>query len=38
VNLGYLDHRTFTRAAYESDPDTLIVDDAGRDLYLVAPM
>src|SRR5205823_437836 len=25
VNLGYLDHRTFTRAAYESDPDTLIV-------------
>ena len=38
VNLGYLDHRTFTRAAYESDPDTLIVEDAGRDLYLAAPM
>ena len=37
VNLGYLDHRTFTRAAYESDPDTLVVEDAGRDLYLVAP-
>ena len=37
VNLGYLDHRTFTRAAYESDPDTLIVEDAGRDLYLVKP-
>src|SRR6266516_6260264 len=31
VNLGYLDHRTFNRAAYESDPDTLIVEDAVRD-------
>ncbi len=37
VNLGYLDHRTFQRASYESDPDTLIVEDAGRDLYLVKP-
>jgi len=38
VNLGYLDHRTFDRAAYETDPDTLIVEDAGRDLYLVKPV
>lgn len=31
VNLGYLDHRTFN---YDnSDPETLIVTDAGRDLY-----
>ena len=30
VNLGYLDHRTFEMAA---DDDTLIVKDAGRDLY-----
>jgi nickel-dependent lactate racemase len=33
VNLGYLDYRTFD---YETtDPDTLIVKDAGRDLYKV---
>ncbi len=32
VNLGYLDHRTFEMAA---DDDTLIVKDAGRDLYQV---
>ena len=32
VNLGYLDHRTFEMAANE---DTLIVKDAGRDLYQV---
>lgn len=32
VNLGYIDHRSFT---YEADPDTLIVENAGRDLYLV---
>ena len=37
VHLGYLDHRTVHRADYESDPDTLIVEDAGRDLYLVDP-
>ena len=30
VNLGYIDHRTFT---YEADADTLIVENAGRDLY-----
>jgi nickel-dependent lactate racemase len=34
VNLGYLDYRTFD---YETtDPDTLIVKDAGRDLYRVS--
>jgi hypothetical protein len=37
VNLGYLDHRTFAVKNYEGDPDTLIVQDAGRDLYLVQP-
>lgn len=36
VNLGYLDHRTFNYEALASDPDTLIVADAGRDLYKVA--
>ena len=30
VNLGYIDHRTFEIRA---DDDTLIVEDAGRDLY-----
>ncbi|HKR22496.1 MAG TPA: hypothetical protein VJS17_07875, partial [Pyrinomonadaceae bacterium] len=30
VNLGYLDHRTFDLVP---DPNTLIVNDAGRDLY-----
>lgn len=33
VNLGYLDHHTFN---YQTDPDTLIVADAGRDLYKVS--
>jgi len=37
VNLGYMDLRTFNRANYENDRDTLIVEDAGRDLYLVKP-
>ncbi len=36
VNLGYLDHRTFDYQAIGSQPDTLIVKDAGRDLYKVA--
>jgi nickel-dependent lactate racemase len=35
VNLGYLDYRKFRRQDYESDPDTLIVERAGCDLYLV---
>ena len=36
VNLGYLDYRTFDYETYRSDPDTLIVNDAGRDLYKVS--
>ncbi|HEX6044430.1 MAG TPA: lactate racemase domain-containing protein [Pyrinomonadaceae bacterium] len=36
VNLDYLDHRTFDPSGFASDPDTLIVKDAGRDLYKVA--
>ena len=35
VNLGFLDHRSFRLEDYQADPDTLVVDDAGRDLYLV---
>lgn len=35
VNLGFLDYRDFRREDYESDEDTLVVEDAGRDLYLV---
>jgi nickel-dependent lactate racemase len=37
VNLGFMDHRLFRREDYEADPDTLIVERAGRDLYLVEP-
>jgi len=35
VNLGYLDYRSFNYESLRSDPDTLIVADAGRDLYQV---
>ena len=35
VNLGFLDHRSFRLEDYQADPNTLVVDDAGRDLYLV---
>ena len=35
VNLGYLDYRLFDLEGMASDPDTLIVSDAGRDLYQV---
>jgi nickel-dependent lactate racemase len=35
VNLGFMDHRAFRREDYQNDPDTLIVERAGRDLYLV---
>jgi len=35
VNLGFLDHRTFRLEDYQPDMDTLVVEDAGRDLYLV---
>ncbi|HTK39218.1 MAG TPA: lactate racemase domain-containing protein [Pyrinomonadaceae bacterium] len=37
VNLGYMDFRTFRREDYEDDPDVLVVERAGRDLYLVEP-
>src|SRR3989441_13298298 len=37
VKLGFMDHRLFRREDYESDPDTLVVERAGRDLYLVKP-
>src|SRR5215213_8998120 len=33
VNLGYVDHRTLNYEQMRSDPETLIVKDAGRDLY-----
>jgi nickel-dependent lactate racemase len=36
VNLGYLDYRTFDYDAIRSDTNTLVVADAGRDLYQVA--
>jgi nickel-dependent lactate racemase len=35
VNLGYLDMRTFDPRSFRDDPDTLTVENAGRDLYLV---
>ncbi len=35
VNLGFLDHRRFNIDDYRADHETLVVDDAGRDLYLV---
>jgi hypothetical protein len=35
VNLSFMDHREFRREDYDSDPDTLVVERAGRDLYLV---
>lgn len=37
VKLGYMNHRQFCRAEYEQNTDTLTVERAGRDLYLVAP-
>ena len=33
VNLAYLDHRTLDLESLNSQPDTLVVKDAGRDLY-----
>jgi hypothetical protein len=35
VNLGYLDYQAFDYEKLRDDPDTLIVRDAGRDLYKV---
>jgi lactate racemase len=37
VNLGFMDHSLFNREDYEGDPDTLVVERAGRDLYLAQP-
>lgn len=37
IHLGFMDYRRFRREDYEQDDDTLIVERAGRDLYLVAP-
>lgn len=37
VNLGFMDYRAFRREDYDRDPDTLVVERAGRDLYLVEP-
>ncbi len=36
VGFDYLDYRAFNYANYEDDADTLIVEGAGRDLYMVA--
>lgn len=37
VKLAYMDWRRFDRAEYEKEPNTLVVENAGRDLYLVEP-
>jgi len=37
VNLGYANPASFCTSDYADDPDTLIVEEAGRDLYLVEP-
>jgi nickel-dependent lactate racemase len=37
VNLGFMDHQQFRREDYDHDHDTLVVERAGRDLYLVEP-
>jgi lactate racemase len=37
VKLGFLDYRTLRREDYEKDPNTFVVENAGRDLYLVEP-
>jgi hypothetical protein len=33
-----MDPQSFRREDYEGDADTLIVEQAGRDLYLVEPL
>ena len=38
INLGYMDPQSFRRQDYESAPDTLVVEQAGRDLYLPEPL
>lgn len=37
VNLGYLDPEKFHRENYKNEKNTLVVENAGRDLYLVQP-
>ena len=37
VGLGFMDYRRFRREDYEPDADALVVERAGRDLYLVEP-
>lgn len=37
VGLNFMDYQTFNLSDYDSDADTLVVERAGRDLYLVAP-
>lgn len=37
INLAFMDYRLFHIEDYETDPDTLVVERAGRDLYLVEP-
>ncbi len=37
VRLGYMNPRDFNLRDYQNDDETLIVERAGRDLYLVAP-
>jgi nickel-dependent lactate racemase len=34
VNLGFMNHKEFRREGYDCDADTLVVERAGRDLYL----
>jgi nickel-dependent lactate racemase len=36
VNLGFVDYRMLDYEAMRSDPDTLVVTDAGRDLYQIS--
>ena len=38
VNLNYMDPSAFKFSDYTGDPDTLVVEHAGRDLYLVEPL
>jgi nickel-dependent lactate racemase len=38
INLGFMDHRRFDLEDYTNKPDTLVVERAGRDLYLVDPI
>lgn len=35
VNLGFLDHELLNLEEYRADSETLVVENAGRDLYLV---